>query len=139
MTCVEHTQKGTGLGYGSTTVKDKGKRRRVAMHRAVYCKAHGIEVHCIDGMVVRHTCDNARCINPEHLEIGTAQDNVDDRTARQRGYRKMTPEQVAFARKHYKPHCREFGSAALARRFGVDASCVNRAVNNHGWEDVCPA
>ena len=36
------------------------------------------------GHVVRHKCDNPPCINPEHLEIGTAQDNADDRVIRGR-------------------------------------------------------
>ena len=28
--------------------------------------------------VVRHKCHNRRCINPEHLELGTQQDNIQD-------------------------------------------------------------
>lgn len=31
------------------------------------------------GLVVRHKCDVKLCIDPEHLEIGTYQDNSDDR------------------------------------------------------------
>jgi hypothetical protein len=33
---------------------------------------------------VLHTCDNAKCINPEHLRLGTPQDNADDATSRKR-------------------------------------------------------
>lgn len=32
-----------------------------------------------------HTCDNPRCINPEHLYAGTAQDNSNDMKERNRG------------------------------------------------------
>jgi HNH endonuclease len=32
-----------------------------------------------EGMVVRHMCNNAWCINPEHLQIGTPSDNMYDR------------------------------------------------------------
>ena len=37
-----------------------------------------------EGLVIRHTCDNKPCMNPEHLETGTIQDNVQDRTDRNR-------------------------------------------------------
>lgn len=35
----------------------------------------------------RHTCDNAWCINPDHLVAGTSQDNHDDMVERQRSNR----------------------------------------------------
>jgi len=31
------------------------------------------------GKVVRHLCNNRRCCNPDHLDIGTHQDNMDDK------------------------------------------------------------
>jgi hypothetical protein len=30
------------------------------------------------GLIVRHKCDNTKCINPEHLEVGTKKDNRQD-------------------------------------------------------------
>lgn len=37
-----------------------------------------------EGLVVRHKCDVRACINPEHLELGTVQDNNNDRIKRDR-------------------------------------------------------
>lgn len=31
-----------------------------------------------DGYVVRHTCNNRRCVNPDHLVVGTIKDNASD-------------------------------------------------------------
>lgn len=36
------------------------------------------------GHVVRHTCDNRRCVNPAHLIVGTPADNVKDMVERNR-------------------------------------------------------
>lgn len=46
-------------------------------------KAHRVSYIVFNGPitkkdVIRHTCDNPICVNPEHLLIGTQQDNIND-------------------------------------------------------------
>lgn len=36
------------------------------------------------GILIRHTCDNQRCVNPNHLKPGTHKDNARDRDNRNR-------------------------------------------------------
>ena len=37
-----------------------------------------------EGMWVLHSCDNPKCVNPEHLFLGTAQENQWDRLVKGR-------------------------------------------------------
>ena len=58
-------------GYGRVQVN--GKKWRA--HRLAYTEAKGpIPL----GMLVRHMCHNPACVNPDHLELGTNQDNMHD-------------------------------------------------------------
>ena len=62
------------------------------VHRIVYELVHKKD---ITGLVVRHKCDNPKCLNPEHLEIGTPSDNTKDRDERNRTYKRYTEEFIA--------------------------------------------
>lgn len=42
------------------------------------------------GMLVLHRCDNPACVRPDHLFLGTAQDNTDDMMAKER-HRYVSP------------------------------------------------
>lgn len=60
------------LGYARIRRTD---RSRVFVHRLSYEMHHG---PVPEGLLVLHTCDNRRCVNPKHLYVGTHQDNTDD-------------------------------------------------------------
>lgn len=91
MDCIDHGCKGFGIGYATAYYRSRcGKKKYTTKHRVVYCKHHGLHPEDLSGdVVVRHKCDNARCINPLHMEVGTHQDNMDDMASR--GRRVNTP------------------------------------------------
>lgn len=69
---------GLSSGYGSF----KFSGRSICAHRVAYWLAND----CPEDMpeVVRHTCDNPKCCNTNHLIGGTHADNVMDRVSRGR-------------------------------------------------------
>ncbi|MHA6903314.1 HNH endonuclease signature motif containing protein (plasmid) [Ralstonia syzygii subsp. celebesensis] len=104
-------------------------------HRVAYCEHHGLCLDAIKGKVVRHRCDNPTCVNPEHLELGTQADNMQDKKARGRCIKgtahhntKLTPRQVQSIRERYTPRCQTNGQHALAREFGVAQDTVFKII-----------
>lgn len=59
-------------GYGHLTIPGRGVPYA---HRISWELTHG---EIPDGLWVLHHCDNPPCVRPDHLFLGTAQDNVDD-------------------------------------------------------------
>lgn len=64
-------------GYGRFTIDG----RAVNVHRLAYASLVG---DIPDGDVVRHVCDNRKCVKPAHLELGSTADNNRDMIDRQR-------------------------------------------------------
>lgn len=126
MTCIDHGYAGHGPTEGYSQVRHEG--RLTYRHRLAYCQHHGVTLDSIDGQVVRHTCDNSRCINPAHLILGTHADNSRDMVERGRhGFVKLTQEQALEIRSTCVPGRNSPTSyAALARKFGVSHNAVRQ-------------
>lgn len=65
-------------GYGTFSINSK----RTLAHR--YAASIYIGKEIPPGMIVCHKCDNRMCVNPDHLYIGTASDNLKDAHDRKR-------------------------------------------------------
>lgn len=140
--CIEHSQFAGQPKHGMKWYKGE----TVGYHVYAYCLAQGISPLSLKGTgkVVRHKCDNPRCINPEHLELGTQADNIADKmqrgrhvslTGEEHGSVKLTAEQVAEIRRRYTPRHPTDGCRALAREFGVSGKQVSRIVNNESRKE----
>ena len=86
---------------------------------------------------VLHSCDNRKCVNPEHLFSGSFNDNMRDMTAKGRqahgdrnGRRKLNSEQVRAIRS-------EIGlNREIAARYDVSASLVSMIRSGRIWRYV---
>ncbi len=122
-TCHYWTGAVNGHGYGMYN--------RTRAHRIAYEAAKGAIPESIDGKraVIRHRCDTPLCVNPDHLEIGTQEQNMSDMAVRDR---------AAMRERHHKAKLREGDAEAImkavdagegvrnvAARFGISAGRVS--------------
>jgi len=75
--CLEWAGLRNDEGYGFTSFRSHPARTHVLMYRC-------IKGPLPDGMLVRHTCDNPPCMEPDHLLAGTKADNKADCVTRNR-------------------------------------------------------
>lgn len=87
------------------------------------------------GLLVCHTCDTPRCVNPTHLFLGTPKDNTADMMTkgRSRFGRRLTEDNVREIRRLVATGATR---REVAERFGVSASAVGAIVARYRWSHV---
>ena len=129
--CIDHgfTKSVAPMGYALVAHPYK-KSRCITLHRLIYADKLGLTLKDIEGVVVRHTCDNPRCINPEHLIGGTLADNNRDRAERGRSAKTVPSRQKLSSKDcseillRHKNRDKQNGTRALAREFNVDPAVI---------------
>jgi hypothetical protein len=77
----------TSTGYGRMSGMDG--YTKIGTHRASWMIHNG---SIPDGMHVLHACDNRKCVRPDHLFLGTHQDNMRDMWEKGRGINPPRPQ-----------------------------------------------
>ena len=129
--CIEWTGALMHQGYGH--VHWRGKVLRT--HRASYAAKNG---GIPSGVVVCHKCDNPKCINPEHLFLGTPAENSADMARKKRstvGERnpraKLTLAQIQAIRIWAKTGMIH---KKIAEKFGVKREAIGLIVRGERWK-----
>lgn len=86
------------------------------------------------GLWALHKCDNPKCIRPDHLFLGTCQDNWDDCRRKKRqaygernGCSKLTTEQALAIKSDPRRH------RIIAKAYGIDQSSVTKLKRGQRW------
>ncbi len=133
--CWEWTLSLRTDGYGQFCVEGK-------MHGA---HVLAYEVHnktkVSRGLLVCHTCDNPKCINPDHLFLGTHQDNKNDCVGKHRHSRgekvntsKLDEKQVMEIRKIYEKGNKN--QKELGIIYGVSQVQISSIIRKQSWSHI---
>lgn len=95
----------------------------------------------VDGMLVCHKCDNPSCVNPDHLWVGTTQENTLDMLKKGRSLKgeyhpisKLTEEIVLRIRLLYQGG--GHSHSTLSQMFAIHSRTVGNIVNRERWAHV---
>lgn len=134
-------------GYGAFVVPVP-TWRGVAWHReGAHRLAYELTIGRVpDDMYVLHSCDTPECVRPEHLRVGTSQDNADDRSHRWYGQpvasrrrlrmatidhrTKLSEEKARLIRERY---AEGETMAAVAKNFSVNYQTVWAVLHGRTW------
>jgi hypothetical protein len=132
--CWPYFGAGNGRGYGLFAIHG---RVRIPAHRFAWLASRG-EVS--PDQEVCHRCDNPACVNPDHLFLGTHQDNHLDsiRKGRKRawGLQKLNAEQVYEIRAQVAAGALQ---KDVAKAYGVSRNNVCGIVHRKSWAHLPPA
>lgn len=125
--CIEWTGAINSSGYPVTWNNNKTEY------------AHRVVAGATTGQVVLHSCDNKKCVNPEHLFIGTHADNSQDMVNKQRQAwgercaRSKLKEAEVLAIRSLKE---KQSSREVAKLFNISKTNVLDIWNNNIWRNL---
>lgn len=130
--CLEFRgSKGLKHRYGVISITLGGVRKNVPAHRALWMATND-RLDLPRDIVIRHTCDNPRCVNIKHLIHGTHKDNARDKIERGRCAKthKLHTRQARFTDEEIRAIRRGTGKLKwIAEEFGTTIGYVSKIKN----------
>lgn len=127
-TCWIWTGPVNGWGYGHFCVNGK----QTSAHRAAWLATHG---EIPEGLHVLHRCDTPRCCRPDHLFLGTHQDNMADKRLKGRAPSGADhPSAILNADAVAEIRASTLSRRALSDKFGVKPSTIKAIRMGRIWK-----
>jgi HNH endonuclease len=134
--CVEWIASKNKFGYGKFSL-NKGW---VFAHRWIY--EHTFQNKIPKNKYVLHKCDNPKCVNVEHLFLGTKADNSKDRDLKNRGwwknghkhFSKLSEENVKEIR--LLRNEKQLSYKQIGEKYGVSLYTVFDVVHKRNWQHI---
>ena len=112
--------------------------RNIGAHRLSWILHFG---NIPEGLLVCHTCDNPKCVNPGHLYLGTYKDNNRDAANKnrtscgiERPASRLTAKEVIDIRDAYKSGA--FSIRTLATNYKVTYNTIWQLLHKKTWRRV---
>lgn len=132
--CWIWTENIENVGYGIIKINSKNYKA----HRVSYEVFNG---PIPDGLFCLHRCDVRSCCNPEHLFLGTDQDNSDDKVNKNRHLKgeemslsKLKNYQILEIRQKYATG--NYTQQELGDQYLVGNDLISRIVNYKRWRHI---
>lgn len=123
-------QAATANGYGRFNVNGFS----MLAHRYVLI-LEGIDIP--SGMHVGHHCDNPKCVNRDHLFLGTDADNLADMAAKGRStFGERNPQATLTEDEVLKIRESNESTRVIAERFGICRSTVSKIRKRKRWRHL---
>lgn len=115
-------------------------RHETKAHRVSYLLYNG---HISNNLHVLHKCDNPKCVRPDHLFLGTHQDNMTDKCMKNRTSRmlgeihpqaKITSNIVINIRQEYSMN--NISQRDLAKKYGLSQTHVKDIIKKTVWKHI---
>ena len=139
--CWEWQGTRNDAGYGVLVIGGQKERKQIRAHRVAYELHYG---PLDPEQVVMHRCDNRACVNPQHLQAGTQQENLADMVQKKRnrfyaprgeanGNAKLNADLVRTLRRLYQAGQTQ---TQLAEMFGIGQTTISNVVLGQTWKHV---
>lgn len=131
----------TQNGYGRLRVGYN--KPRVLAHRVSWELHNNRTVPA--GLMVLHHCDNPKCINPDHLWLGTALDNSRDRDKKGRRKEPFYHRGITHPQNKYCPdlileirklYTEKVSQGKIGLKFGIPRSTIQAIVLRRTWRHI---
>lgn len=126
--------------YGLVSITMDRKRKSVPAHRAMWMALNN-RFDLPRGIVIRHKCDNPRCVNIDHLLEGTHKDNARDKLDRKRNAKRycLHTRHVRFDDETILAIKNSIGKLKwVAEEFGTTPGYVSKLRNNKAKTLITP-